>query len=173
MFSLGQKPEIVSLPLTIGPGLMIIDFDRPISRHLDNIEHESKFKRHLIRLILIGAAGATAIDRSTAAVILFTFLVLLVRIGELEELELIFAVEFLLAVSVSGDSPTTTWLTLHGTDPEERVFGLFKLHPFPAFLRPVFSCSVAVTQYELEVLLVCYFVFRRLKCANPIKFYYI
>jgi hypothetical protein len=108
MFSLGQKPEIVSLPLTIGPGLMIIDLDGPISRHLDNIEHESKFKRHLIRLIPIGAAGATAIDRSTAAVILFTLLVLLVRVGELEELELIFAVEFLLAVSVSGYSPTTT-----------------------------------------------------------------
>lgn len=108
MFSLGQKPEIVSLPLTIGPGLMIIDLDGPISRHLDNIEHESKFKRHLICLILIGAAGATAIDRSTAAVILFTLLVLLVRVGEFEELELVFAVELLLAVSVSGDGSTTT-----------------------------------------------------------------
>lgn len=159
MFGLSQKPEIVSLPLTIGPCLMIINLDGPISRHLDNIEHESKFKRHLIRLILIGAAGATAIDRSTAAVILFTLLVLLVRVGELKELELVFAVELLLAVSVSSDSSTTTRLTLHGTDPEERVFRLLELHPFPAFLRPVFSCSVAVAQYKLEVLLVCYFVF--------------
>ena len=109
MFSLGQKPEIVSLPLTISSGLMIVDLDGPISRHLDNIEHESKFKRHLIRFILIGAAaGATAIDRSTAAVILFTPLVLLVRVGELEELELVFAEELLLTMSVSGDGPTTT-----------------------------------------------------------------
>lgn len=108
VFGLGQNPKIISLPLTIGLSFMVIDLDGPISRHLDNIEHESKFKRHLIRLILIGAAGATAIDRSTAAVILFTLLVLLVRIGELEELELVFAVELLLAVSVSGDSPTTT-----------------------------------------------------------------